>query len=997
MNKAKEEKPALVRRTLRNRGKREDDGEVIVETRHETAKNTKRSSGSKKQTVSQRDENIEKELDSRSTMLTRSSSRRGIVDKNMNSPFLQPIIEEEKPKKQARQTKTRRKLIDGENAESRKSPELVENPKTIDLPTRPRRGRSLNVPSNDAAAVIESSDIRTRQKIVKNEKTTKNVNDENKIELNSPSKSTIRTRSASGISRDDEPEAPKETGIKSKRGRKIVEESEGKEIHESEPTTRQRRGRKTRDEESAEITTKAPSRLRSPAKTFSVVDLKESVAAGTRRQSKTRKMNMETAETKEKDNEPKLNKRTTRMKQASGVQIFIPINKEESENEQKKDGQPIEEKTGEIKSKQEEKIDLDDQKEGKDQEESNIPKRRGRRPKSEIPKQADEINKKKGRPKKTQETEPEDHVDSAEENADIDDKKVSETANLLQETGVDSKNEKQESEADAASAQTLDRQKPYAAKADLESVAYVIENVVDKVATEIEFEESFFNQTTVSHITESETESNTIDQDKKSKYQDSQNIEDQAIHEDIEESKDAEEESFRLSCLDSSVSIMDEKTSHDDTIEFLTSKPKQSKRALEEEDVPSKKIRVKDLEITKIPSLRGQLMTFGEDSCGELGLSSIGITKNKPILIDSIKDPVASVVAGAMHTVCLTTDGHIYTFGCNDEYALGRDTSNPPESEAKPVRVPLPVTVVKVTAGDSHTAALTNLGCVYYMGNFRDQNGRIGLTPVSVDSVLEPTPIAFDITFVDIASGCNHMLLLSEKGEVYTIGVGDQGQLGRLPESECKFEKSKAENFLKPHKIIVDKTEVFDKVWAGSYTSFARTTSGKIYVWGLNNFCQLGLRSSSAETSSFEYFPRVLPSFTRSQAKVKEICGGSHHSLALDADGCVYSCGRYEYGRLGHGETNTDEESFKWINTLRDTVVAIACGPVCSFAVTEGGCLYAWGMESVNLGVGGEQDRFSPTLVTAKSLRNRQVLSVTAGSQHTAIIVTFGEGDSNGK
>lgn len=31
-----------------------------------------------------------------------------------------------------------------------------------------------------------------------------------------------------------------------------------------------------------------------------------------------------------------------------------------------------------------------------------------------------------------------------------------------------------------------------------------------------------------------------------------------------------------------------------------------------------------------------------------------------------------------------------------------------------------------------------------------------------------------------------------------------------------------------------------DRIWAGAYSSFASTKSGKVYVFGLNNYKQLG-------------------------------------------------------------------------------------------------------------------------------------------------------------
>lgn len=60
----------------------------------------------------------------------------------------------------------------------------------------------------------------------------------------------------------------------------------------------------------------------------------------------------------------------------------------------------------------------------------------------------------------------------------------------------------------------------------------------------------------------------------------------------------------------------------------------------------------------------------------------------------------------------------IYTFGCNDEGALGRDTSAE-GSETTPGLVELQEKVVQVSAGDSHTAALTEDGRVFVWGSFR--------------------------------------------------------------------------------------------------------------------------------------------------------------------------------------------------------------------------------------------------------------------------------------
>lgn len=162
--------------------------------------------------------------------------------------------------------------------------------------------------------------------------------------------------------------------------------------------------------------------------------------------------------------------------------------------------------------------------------------------------------------------------------------------------------------------------------------------------------------------------------------------------------------------------------------------------------VRAKKPRIEDvIPIVALRPVTGQVMTCGSDNAGELGLREPGKEKRRPTIVDDITEPVSLVVTGAMHTIAVTADGSkVYTFGCNDEGALGRHTLvgnrvialpdineslnstvegepvTTEKLEATPGLVDIPaIKVVKVTAGDSHTAALTNVGALYVWGCFR--------------------------------------------------------------------------------------------------------------------------------------------------------------------------------------------------------------------------------------------------------------------------------------
>lgn len=67
----------------------------------------------------------------------------------------------------------------------------------------------------------------------------------------------------------------------------------------------------------------------------------------------------------------------------------------------------------------------------------------------------------------------------------------------------------------------------------------------------------------------------------------------------------------------------------------------------------------------------------------------------------------------------LTLYPQVFTWGCNDEGALGRETKDGEEYSPGQVLTIKDVGVVKISAGDSHTAALASNGDVYCWGVFR--------------------------------------------------------------------------------------------------------------------------------------------------------------------------------------------------------------------------------------------------------------------------------------
>ncbi|XP_067896736.1 X-linked retinitis pigmentosa GTPase regulator-like isoform X2 [Heterodontus francisci] len=176
------------------------------------------------------------------------------------------------------------------------------------------------------------------------------------------------------------------------------------------------------------------------------------------------------------------------------------------------------------------------------------------------------------------------------------------------------------------------------------------------------------------------------------------------------------------------------------------------------------------------------------------------------------------------------------------------------------------------------------------------------------------------------------------------------------------------------------------------HTAFV-TENGKLYIFGSNNWGQLGLGTKN--TINKPTCVKALKS-----EKVKLAACGRNHTLVCTEKGNIYATGDNSEGQLGLGDTE-ERTAFQCVEffTNKQKIKYLAAGSNISAALTEDGKLFMWGDNSEGqIGLDTENNASVPHQVDV----GKRICRVSCGYYHSAFVTddgqlyTFGESD-NGK
>ena len=180
----------------------------------------------------------------------------------------------------------------------------------------------------------------------------------------------------------------------------------------------------------------------------------------------------------------------------------------------------------------------------------------------------------------------------------------------------------------------------------------------------------------------------------------------------------------------------------------------------------------------------GGLGAWGGNTSGQLG-DNTTTNRHVPTRIDSLpsntmtQGSVVGISAGSNHSLAITGTGQLWAWGSNGSGRLGDNTTTyrhvPTRIDSLPSNAIVPGSVVGVSGGNIHSAAITRYGELFTWGN----NARGELGDGTTTTRLAPVRIGVGAEWASVSSrGMHTMHGLTTNGELFAWGYNGNGNLG---------------------------------------------------------------------------------------------------------------------------------------------------------------------------------------------------------------------------
>ena len=295
---------------------------------------------------------------------------------------------------------------------------------------------------------------------------------------------------------------------------------------------------------------------------------------------------------------------------------------------------------------------------------------------------------------------------------------------------------------------------------------------------------------------------------------------------------------------------------------------------------------------------------------------------------------------GFEHTVAVSNDGEVHSFGRNNKGQLGLGHNN---DVSLPTPIPNLPKIMEVSCGDSFTVCIDKEGGLWSFGN--NDHGQLGTgntTNYNIPQKIEHIP-----PVRSVSCGYAHALIITNDSKLWSCGRNYERELclGNSGGNQSKYQQTSFEQI--------------SKISAGGIHSLFQNNKGEIFSCGYNKYGEVGLGHFNDPQIKVALIPN-LP------LNIVQFCSGYFHSLFLDFKGNVFSVGNNAQGQLGLGHNNNQNV----LNQIPNIppIQKISCIHNTSYLIDVDGNLWSFGDNGHGqLGHGDTAHRNIPTKINGLS------------------------------